>query len=66
MLRENIFEAAVRAPKKNVRATLGEAINHIATHDFPSKWTNLLQQILSGCQSGVQWLSISCYVVVNW
>ena len=53
MLRENIFEAAVRAPTKNVRATFGEAINHISQHMiFQSKWTNLLPQILSGCQSG--------------
>mgnify|MGYP001162379861 CR=1 FL=1 len=54
LLRENLFEALVRAPTKQVRSTLGEAINHIATHDFPKNWPNLLPQILSGVSESLK------------
>ena len=44
MIRDNIVEAVVYAPD-NLRVHLGTCVNHIVKHDFPVRWTGIVDKV---------------------
>jgi exportin-2 (importin alpha re-exporter) len=52
-IKKLIVDMMLKAPR-NVQKQLSDAISIIGRHDFPSKWTDLLSQMVEKCGSGKQ------------
>jgi len=51
-IRVNLVEALLLEGEKSVRDLMAEALHHIAIHDFPESWPDLLPTLLTTIQGG--------------